>query len=89
MAQYLVDFLNGFQGLRKSIVMLTLIVITSVFRVKGYIGPDNFEGLLKATIVAYFGSNSVEHYTAMVKERILANNKTVAVTSIESTTQEG
>ncbi len=88
MAQYIVDFLNSFQGLRKSIVMLALITITSIFRVKGYIAPDNFEGLLKATVVAYFGSNSIEHYTAMVKERMTAKGS-VAVTEIASKTEEG
>ena len=89
MARYIVDFLNSFVGLRKSIVMIALIIITSVFRVKGYIGPDNFEGLLKATIVAYFGSNSIEHYTTMVKERLTSSGKTVATTEIDSTTQGG
>ena len=89
MTDWLVNFLNSFIGLRKSIVMLALMAIASVFRIKGYIGPDNFEGLLKATIVAYFGSNSIEHYTAMVKERIMADGKKVAVTEIDSKTEEG
>jgi hypothetical protein len=89
MTQYIVDFLNSFIGLRKSIVMLSLMILTAIFRVKGYIGPDNFEGLLKATIVAYFGSNSVEHYTAMVKEKLTTQNKMVPVATIQTTTEEG
>lgn len=88
MAQYVVDFLNSFVGLRKSIVMLALLVVACIFRVKGYIGPDNWEGVLKSTIIAYFGSNSIEHYSAMVKERILANGKQVAVTEIDSKTED-
>lgn len=89
MAQKLVDFLNVFTGLRKTIVMLALMVITVVFRVKGLIAPDNFEGVMKATIVAYFGSNSVEHYTAMVKERLTSKNTVVSTTEIDSTTTQG
>lgn len=84
MAEYLVSFLNTFIGLRKTIVMLALLIVACVFRIKGYIAPDNWEGVLKSTIIAYFGSNSIEHYTAMVKERLLANGKTVAVTEIDS-----
>lgn len=89
MAQYVVNFINGFQGLRKSIVMIALIAITSIFRSKGLVTPDNFEGLLKATIIAYFGSNSVEHYTAMVKEQAASNKPTAPVVSIETTKVEG
>jgi len=89
MAEYLVNFLNCLQGLRKTLVMLSLIVITSVFRAKGLIEPTNFEGILKATVIAYFGSNSIEHYTAMVKERLTSKGTTVPVTEIDSTTGTG
>jgi hypothetical protein len=84
MAQYLVNFLNSFIGLRKTIVMLSLLVIACVFRIKGYIAPDNWENVLKSTVIAYFGSNSVEYYTTMVKERILANGKKVETTEIDA-----
>ena len=87
MAEYLVNFLNSFIGLRKTIVMLALLVITCVFRVKGYIGPDNFEGLLKTTVVAYFGSNSIEHFTAMVKEHLNSKGQKVTQTEIVSKTE--
>ena len=89
-AQAIVNFLNVFQGLRKTIVMLALIIITCVFRVKGLITPDNFEGLLKSTVIAYFGSNSIEHYTAMIKSRL--DDKTgalKAITEVDTTTTGG
>lgn len=85
MADYLVNFLNVFVGLRKTIVMLALMVIACLFRLKGYIGPDNLEGLLKSTIIAYFGSNACEHYTAMIKEKLTAQGKEM-VTEIDSKT---
>lgn len=88
MAQYLVNFLNTFQGLRKSVVMLALITITSVFRYKGFVGSDNFEGLLKATVVSYFGSNSIEHFSAMVKAHLESKSGvTETVTQIETKTE--
>lgn len=88
MIQYIVNLVDLFQGLRKSIVMLALIIITSIFRAKGYITPENFEGLLKATIIAYFGSNSVEHFTAMVKTNLESKNSKPIV-EIDSKTEEG
>jgi hypothetical protein len=88
MVQYIVDFINVFQGLRKTVVMLAVLIVTAVFRVKGYLGPDNMEGILKATVVSFFASNSIEHYTAMVKERLLANGKKEEVTEIDSKTIE-
>lgn len=90
MAQYLVNFLNGLQGLRKTIVMLALMVITCIFRVKGLIGPDNFEGIMKSTVIAYFGSNSIEHFTAMVKTHLESKTGlTKAITEIDTVTAEG
>ena len=89
MGQYLVDFLNVFQGVRKSVVMLAIIAITAIFRAKGLVSGDNFENLLKATVIAYFGSNSIEHYTAMVKERITAKGKEKIVTDIQSVGAQG
>lgn len=89
MITYIVNFLNTFQGLRKTIIMLALILISVVFRVKGLITPENFEGLLKATVCGYFASNSIEHYTAMVKERLTANGSKELTTVIETTTGEG
>jgi len=84
MVQYIVDFINVFQGLRKTVVMLAVLLVTCTFRVKGYIGPDNFEGILKATVVSFFASNGLEHYTAMVKERLLASGKKQEITEIDS-----
>ena len=89
MAQYVVDFLNSFIGLRKTIVMVALLVVTCIFRLKGYIGPDNFEGLLKATVVSYFGSNSIEHFTTMVRERLTSKGVVQEVNEIDTHTEEG
>ena len=88
MTQKIVDFLNVFQGLRKTVVMLALIIITVIFRIKGLIAPDNFEGLLKATVVSYFGSNSIEHFTTMVKAHLDSKGQTKTVTEIDSDTQD-
>lgn len=86
MVQYIIDFINVFQGLRKTVVMLAVLIVTCVFRIKGYIGPDNMEGILKATVVSFFASNGLEHYTSMIKERLLANGKKEEMTEIDSKT---
>lgn len=87
MIQAIVDFINVFQGLRKTIVMLAVLIATCVFRVKGYIQPDNFEGIIKATVVSFFASNGLEHYTAMIKERLTSAGKQVQFTEIDSKTE--
>jgi hypothetical protein len=75
MVNLLVNFLNVFEGLNKTIIMFILFIVTCVFRVRGYIDSDNWGTVLRATVVAYFGTHMVEHYTAMVKERLTAKGK--------------
>lgn len=83
MADYLVSFLNIFQGLRKTIVMLTVLIVACVFRLKGYIGPENWTDVIKATVISFFASNACEHYTSMIKERLTAKGQKVEVEEIE------
>ena len=91
MVQYLVNFLNLFQGLRKTIIMLALMIVSVILLIKGYINRGNFTDLLKNTILGYFGSNSIEHFTAMVKEHLVSKNgttKTVETPVIDTTVVE-
>jgi hypothetical protein len=78
MSDYLVSFLNIFTGLRKTIVMLLLMIIGVSFRVKGLLNGNEFVDLFKVTVVSYFGANSVEHFSSMV-EAHLKSKSTVAV----------
>jgi hypothetical protein len=77
MTQYIINFLNTLQGLRKTMVMLSLILLGAVFRVKGYISGDNMVDLLKGTVIAFFSANGLEHITTTVKEYINAKGKKV------------
>lgn len=74
MNQKIADFFNIFLGLRKTLVMLLLMAIAVIFRVKGYLSGDNVVDMLKATTISFFGANSVEHFTAMVKEHLASKN---------------
>lgn len=74
MKQKVLDFVNLFTGLRKTIIMLLLIVICVVFRSTQLISGENLVDLLKATVISYFGSNSVEYFTGMVKEHLISKN---------------
>lgn len=70
MKQRMIDFLNVFQGLRKTIVMLLLMIIGVWFRVKGYLDGNNFVSLFSTTVVSYFGANACEHFTSMVQDHL-------------------
>lgn len=74
MADYLVNFLNVFVGLRKSIVMILLMIIGVIFRVKGFLDGAQFVDLFKATVISYFGANSVEHFSSMIKDHLADKN---------------
>jgi hypothetical protein len=84
MIEWVVNFLNFFQGLRKTIIMLALLIVSCIFRIKGYIGADNWEGVLKATAVSFFASNACEHYTSMIKERLNSKGQKVEVEEIDT-----
>jgi hypothetical protein len=61
------EFLNVFFGFRKTIVMLLLVLIGIVFRLENFINGSEFVDLLKNTVIAFFASNSIEHFTSMAK----------------------
>lgn len=77
MIQFIINFLNALQGLRKTVVMGILIVLAVVFRVKGLISGDNMVQLLQGTTIAFFTANGLEHMTSTVKEYIGANGKKI------------
>ena len=77
MTQYIINFLNTLQGLRKTMVMLSLILLAAVFRVKGYIDGNNMVDLLKGTVIAFFSANGLEHITTTVKEYVNSKGKKV------------
>lgn len=75
MAKYVLEFLDIFQGLRKSIVMVLLMIIGTVLVTKGYLNGGNFVDLFKATIISYFGANATEHVTGMIQAHLEGKNK--------------
>jgi hypothetical protein len=79
--QGIVNFVNSIQGIRKTLVMLALMVLSSFFLVKGLLTGNNFTDLLKATVLGFLACNSVEHLTSVVKEHI--NSKGQKVEEIE------
>lgn len=81
MKQKLIDFLNIIQGLRKTLVMFLLMIIGVWFRLKGFLSGDNFTDLFKATVIAYFGANSVEHFTSMVQQHLVSRDAATAAAS--------
>ncbi len=70
MKEKLAEFLDVIMGFRKLIVMLLVFTISVSFRLKGYLNGDQFTDLLKAVVIAFFGANSVEHFTSMVEQHL-------------------
>jgi len=69
-------------GLRKFIVMSSLILIGVIFRIKGYLAGEEFVELLKATSIAFMTSNSIEHIGETIRSYIDAKgNKVEEVTT--------
>lgn len=83
MVNSVVNFLNTLQGLRKTAVMLSLIVLGAVFRVKGYMSGDNIVDLWKGTVIAFFSANGLEHISTTVKDYINAKGKKTEETVLD------
>lgn len=74
MKQRIAELLDILMGFRKTIVLVLLYLVAIIFRVAGLISGDNFTVLLQYTTVSYFGANSVEHFTSMVKDHLASKN---------------
>ena len=76
MTQKLINFLNIFQVFNKSILIFLLLVIGVWFRLANYLSGDNFVDLLKATVISYFGTHALQHFTSMVKDHLASKTST-------------
>jgi hypothetical protein len=74
MPNWLANLLEVFNDTNKTTVMFLLLVLGSVFRVKGYIDSEGFITLLKTTTVSYFGTSTVIHFTSMIKDSIASKS---------------
>ena len=82
MKQKLADFIAIFLGLRKTIVMFALLFIGIVFRIEELINGEQLVDLLKATTIAFFAANSVEHVGETIRHYV--NSKGQQVTEEEA-----
>lgn len=73
MKQKLLDFIEVFTGARKTIVMVTLMLVAIIFRIKGLMTGGDVVELLKGTAIAFFSANGLEHIGTTIKEYV--NNK--------------
>lgn len=74
MPQWLADCLEVFQDTNKTALMIGLLILASIFRIKGYIDGSQYIDLLRTTTVSYFGTNTVIHFTSMIKEAIASKS---------------
>ena len=78
MKEQVAEWLSIVFGYRKTIVMVALIVLATVFRIKSYLDGSQFVDLLKNTTLAFFGANGLEHLTTTVKEYINSKGQKLA-----------
>lgn len=67
MKKKLAEFFNLIFGFRKFLLMLFVLTVAIVFRVKSLINGSEMVDLVKATTIAFFGANGVEHIMTVVK----------------------
>lgn len=67
MKRKLAELLNVIFGFRKFILMLFVISIAVIFRILNFVNGSEMVDLLKATTVAFFGANGIEHIMTVVK----------------------
>ena len=67
MTQKMAEFFDLLMGFRKFLIMLAIFVVATVFRVQNHIDSGGYVDLMKACVLGFFGSNSVEHFASMAK----------------------
>ena len=75
MKQKLAEFLDAIMGFRKFIAFLLILLISIIFRSISLVDGAQFVDLMKSVTVAFLATNSVEHFTSMVKDYIVDKAK--------------
>jgi len=57
------------QGLRKWSIMIFLVLIAIVFRINNLLSGVEMVDLLKATTIAFFSSNAIEHMKRLLTKK--------------------
>lgn len=77
MTQGLVDFLNVFQDVNKTFLMLLLVTVGVIFRCKGLLDGAQMVDFLKTTTISYFGTASVLNLTSVVRDHLATKLETL------------
>lgn len=88
MTQRFLDFLNILVGLRKTIIMISLIGLCVWFGLIHLMNGQNISDCLKATVIAYFGANGIEHFSGMVKEQLINKRMPTSTSGAAKEAQE-
>lgn len=88
MTSSMADFLETFQDVNKTAIMIAILLLGSAFRIKGWIDGPGFVELCKTTTISFFGTTTVVHFTSMIKDVIIDKAKTAAA-AIKDAKNEG
>jgi hypothetical protein len=72
------ELLNVIFGFRKFILMLFVILVAIIFRCLNLVNGSEMVDLLKATTIAFFGANGIEHVMTVVKTSMDAKSGVTA-----------
>lgn len=91
MNQKIADFFSIFMGVRKTLVMFSLLLISVVFRLKNLITGTELVELLKTTAISFFAANSVERVGETIKHYVSesSNKAALQVLSEEGVSSDG
>jgi hypothetical protein len=70
LGDFISDFLDALVGLRKFIAFVGIFIVSIVFRCKGLIDGGQVTDLLKNTFLAFCGTNSIEHFSLMIRDHL-------------------
>lgn len=75
MKQKIAELINILFGMRKFIIMLMLYLVGISFRLTNLLSGAEMVDLFKATTIAFFGANGVEHLVLGVKAAMANKNQ--------------
>ena len=82
MNQKVADFFAIFMGVRKTLIMLSLILISVIFRIKNLITGVELVELLKTTAISFFAANSIERVGETVKHCVSESGEKIESTEL-------
>ena len=70
MKENIADALEIFNDTNKTLIMFILLILATVFRLKGYVNGTEWVDTIKTTTVSFFGTTTVMNVTGVIKDHL-------------------